>query len=166
MYAKWAPLEARSFGRQGEFRESVFLYLLFIRCQHSHTKINIPKKHILGFHVQLCLSGYVTLYLQPLNGFTCMSHREIWKASVSITVGPDTYPVCCTVAVWPSASLPPEGSVLSFWPWNIRMLYFKTFDMLLLQGRFCGLAVLLFQGLGFLVHFSGSLFLYSKTLVA
>ena len=48
----------------------------------------------------------------------------------------------------------------------IRMLYFKTFDMLLLQGMFCGLAVLLFQGLGFLVHFSGSQFLYSETLVA
>lgn len=53
---------------------------------------------------------WVTLYLQPLNGFTGMPHREIQKASVSITVGPDTYPVLCTVAVWPSASLLPEGS--------------------------------------------------------
>lgn len=105
---------------------------------------------------------WVTLYLQPLNGFICMPHNEVQKASFSITVSPDTYPMCCTVAVWPSASLLPEGSVLSFWPRNIRIIYFKTFGMLLLQGVFCGHALLLFQGLGFLVNFSSSQLLYSK----
>lgn len=114
-----APLQAMSFGRQGNLKASPWICCLSgANSSHTYMKINIRKQHILGIPCPAMPQWlWVTLYLprlwMALSVCPIMKYR---KPLFSITVGLTRtqcavhQPSCLAF----SFSSLPEGSVLSF----------------------------------------------------